>query len=318
MPRFVARPDRSVADIALNALDRKNGAAKHLAKPGKDAEGKPDGGANGQDPNVIVATARGELWAYKQAEALSQTAQSVIKSQITQINDLQSFILSAVPYGLTTIDDVQNWVLYDGPDVPNTANMPDLGRRPNLYWYFGGDAHKIARVVTFQYTYRALTPSGVYVPVPDSIYVGFEDTYRRDANDRAVYNGAGIDQPPIARYDEAIPPSVPVAIAYGKQKLNESLDAELESLKINHFRAWQTGWVDYAGPARDATGVAPFNMTVAQLVDRPDEFNKLLYWHIAGKPERVAKAMRIQCFDDNLCLRSILIGFQGAGGFGPG
>jgi hypothetical protein len=268
------------------------------------------------DDNEKIQAARARVWAIRQAEQEMPNSRRQSKLEVTQVNDLQSFILDAVPYGLTTIDNVQNRVLYDGPDLPATANAPQTGR-PALYWYFDDGAHKIVRAIAFQYTYQGQNASGVYVPIADLIYVGFEGAYTWDETRGFVYNQVGTELPPtLPSTPRALP--IQVTIAGGKQKLNTCLQAEMASLNIDYFNTWQTGWVEFAGPARDATSVSPFTLTVSQLVDRPEEFNKLLFWQVGGRPQRVAKAMRLQCFDNTGCLRSILVGYQGAGGTSPG
>jgi hypothetical protein len=256
------------------------------------------------------------VWRTKQRQAESPRPDAHATPRLVQIDNLQSFILKEVPYGLTAIADVQNEVKYDGPTLPDDVMVPDKDSRPPLYWYFDGAVHKIVRALALTYTYRLKDASGEYTTAPDSIYVGFEAGYNEDGS----YDAVGSDRPQIMR-DPGLAPAVAIPrtmMESGDDKLNKWLNCELATLNIHNFQSTQTGWVDYAGPARDAVSTRPFTTSLVQLLEVPDEFNRLLFWQVDGTAHRVAKALRVQCFDDYGSLRSILIGFQGSIGTGPG
>jgi len=276
---------------------------------------------NGPHPNgkgtqcVDAPAVLEDFWRRKEADAARPDLASVAVSRPLQLGDLQSFILKEVPYGETKIDNVQDEVKYDGPNLPDDIVVPDKDQRPPLYWYFDGLLYKIERALSLTYTYQRKDATGQYITAPDSIYVGFEAGY----DDTGNYVPSGPEKPPLLREQHYTRPvAVPITRRSGAHKLQEWLITELRELGFNDFARAQTGWVDYAGPARDFISTRPFDMSLLQLIEIPDEFSKLLSWHIDGKQHRVAKAMRIHFLDKQCRLRAILIGFQGGFGSGPG
>ncbi|HEY3060573.1 MAG TPA: hypothetical protein VGL99_16570 [Chloroflexota bacterium] len=289
---------------------------------GSDRGAEGNGSAFAADP--VMQWLLG-YWKSRQAQADRPTNGSAIVSRPLQIDDFQSFILAEAPYGVTAIKDVQSWVTYDGPHLPDNVVVPDRALRPPLYWYFDGQAYRIVRALTFDYTYTTRSPSGDYVTQVDSIYVGFEGRYDKNSGTYEPGPLAGREKRNPMDFKVADSISVPLAIESNDHKVRDVLETELKGLGFV-FPNWQSGWVDYAGPARNATSFEPYTVTIAELVERREEFNRLLFWPVGGSMKRVAKAMRIQCLDyfpdadaeKPMCLRSILIGFKGAGGTGPG
>ena len=240
-------------------------------------------------------------------EAERPRAWSVVKSAPWRVGDLQSFILDAMPYGKAVIDDIENWVSYDGSSLPSGHDDPSNSARPPLYWYFDGDCHQIGRSLTFRYTYKKRNEAGYEVALPDEIYIGIE----APVDDAAPY------APAVMRNGRP-PGSIGESIAGHPTKINTVLTRALTDLGIGDFGESHVRWVDFAGPARDAVPSKPFDMTIEDMVRKPEEFNKLLFWQVGGRPQRVAKAIRIQCIDESEYVRHILIGYQGGSGSFPG
>jgi hypothetical protein len=224
-----------------------------------------------------------------------------IATRTNVIGDLDTFILSNVPYGIVHPGNIQ-WgaIEFDGPRAPGID-----GAKPLMQWHFGGVPYPITKALRIYYTYLR-TWDGSNATVTDSILLGSQeklDDYGHVEPVPWVQNALSQPGARVLTSNIAILASVAGVIVRGAPRsqapsgvpsLHGIVQSELAQTGPDclSFRGNPVA-VDFDGPAQDSDSHNVFTYTVETLFNEPGKYAQLLFWYFAGRPHRVTKALRI-------------------------
>jgi hypothetical protein len=242
-----------------------------------------------------------------------------ITTRTLVIENLDTFILNNIPYGVVRPTNVQ-WgsIVFDGPRAPGL-----IGSKAALQWYFGGVAYPITKAIRVFYTYKR-TWDGSDAVVTDGILIGFQEnlldhivaqpipfvstysrTYFARRDNLGLFgdstNLAWGSQPAILASEAAgVVTAAPQQFAAPPQQPGPNFDAliKTELARGDHAAAYENlighqADIDFDGPAQEQDSHNIFPYTLASLINEQEKYARVQFWYFAGIPRRVVKAIRI-------------------------
>lgn len=232
-----------------------------------------------------------------------------VATRLQVIGNFDTFILNNIPYAQVTSEHVSWGMLqYDGPDAPGVK-----GAKPALQWHFGGVPYPISKAIRIPYSW-VRTWDGSDAIIGTSIFIGFQqhledlvlpqpipwvlspsDRFTQNASLFGVLGSAfwGSDAAVLASEAAALVTRSIQNKSTSGDTLHGLVRAELDDDTRFHNLESRATPMDLDGLARDNDSQNVYRYMVADVLNDPGAYGRLLHWYFGGKAYSLTKAIRI-------------------------